>query len=164
MEAEREMSKVRVREYEPGERDRAAFRRLNEEWLTRYFVVEAKDRQLFDDPERHILAPGGAIFLLDLDGAAVGCCGLIKLDARAFEVAKMAVTEAHQGQGYSTLLLSACVDRARARGAKRLFIETSSKLPPAIALYRKFGFVELRPEAVPPSDYARADVFMELWL
>ena len=26
---------VRLRQYEPGERDRATFRQLNEEWLTR---------------------------------------------------------------------------------------------------------------------------------
>jgi GNAT superfamily N-acetyltransferase len=156
---------IQLREFQPGERDRAAFRRLNEEWLRKYFAIEKKDRELFDDPEGQILAGGGAIFLLDRDVEAIGCCALVRLDAQSFEVVKMAVTEGEQGKGYSKILLQACVDRARAVGAKRLFIETASKLKPAITLYRKFGFVEMPAERMPAAvEFARVDVFMELFL
>ena len=32
---------IRVREFKPG--DKAAFQRLNEEWIKRYFSIEEKD-------------------------------------------------------------------------------------------------------------------------
>jgi GNAT superfamily N-acetyltransferase len=153
---------IRVREFRPG--DGAAFRRLNEEWITRYFSIEEKDRVLFDDPEGQIIAQGGMIFILESDGAPVGCCALINKDEETFEVAKMAITEAHQGKGLGRILLQSCIDRARFWGKKRLFLETNSKLEAAVGLYRKLGFVELSPGTWSPPEYARVDLVMELRL
>ena len=79
-------------------------------------------------------------------------------------LAKMAVDERYQGRGYGRLILQAVIDHAGQLGAKRLFIETSSKLPAAIALYEKLGFAHLPADRVPPSEYARVDVYMERWL
>jgi ribosomal protein S18 acetylase RimI-like enzyme len=150
-----------IRPFRPG--DETAFRRLNEEWLTRYFRVEQRDQQLFDDPVGQFIAPGGDLLMLDDadDGQTVGCCALMNLGAGTYEIAKMAVAETHQRRGYGELLLRAMIDRARALGARRLLIETSTKLPAAIALYRKLGFTDIPATAAPPSDFARVDVFME---
>ncbi len=57
---------IRVRDFQPG--DKATFRRLNEEWITRYFAIEEKDRELFDDPEGKIIANGGMILIMESDG------------------------------------------------------------------------------------------------
>jgi hypothetical protein len=45
---------------------------------------------------------------------------------------------------------------------KRLFLGSNSKLGSAVHLYESFGFRHLKPEEIPPSPYARANVFMEL--
>jgi GNAT superfamily N-acetyltransferase len=154
-------TQARIRPFRAGA-DEAAFRSLNEAWLNKFFRVEPKDVELFDDPVGQFMTPGGDILMLDADdGQTVGCCALINLGEGTFEIAKMAVAETHQRRGYGELLLHAIIERARELGARRLFIETSSKLPVAIALYRKLGFTDLPPGSVPPSDYARADVFME---
>jgi ribosomal protein S18 acetylase RimI-like enzyme len=58
--------------------------------------------------------------------------------------------------------MAAAVERAKADGAPRLYLETNSGLAPALALYRSFGFLKITPET--PSPYARADVIMELLL
>ena len=76
----------------------------------------------------------------------------------------MAVTEAHQGKGLGKMLLQTCIDKARSLGKKRLVLETNSVLGTAVALYRKFGFVELGSDAAPPSAYTRTEIFMELKL
>lgn len=151
-----------VREFQPH--DKEVFRRLNEEWITRYFRIEEKDRQLFDDPEGCIIANGGMIFVLELHKEPVGCCALMNKDDETFEVAKMAVTENHQGKGFGKMLLETCIARARSLGKKRLFIETNSKLQAAITLYRKLGFVKVQSDKASASDYTRADVFLELKL
>ena len=139
-----------------------AFKALNEAWITQYFVLEAKDREVLDDPQAKIIDRGGQIlFLMDGDEAA-GCCALMAMADGGFEVAKMAVAEAHKGKGYGRDLMAACVEHARAAGAPRLYLETNSALAPALALYRSFGFRELSGMKRGASDYARVDIWMEL--
>jgi putative acetyltransferase len=91
----------------------------------------------------------------------VGCVALIALADGGYEVAKMTVSEAARGTGLGRRLMQACIDRARAEGAPRLYLETNSSLAPALALYRSVGFRDLPPR---PTPYARADVWMELRL
>ena len=63
---------IAIREFQPG--DETAFRRLNEEWITRYFRMEAKDSEALNHPHETILAPGGRIFFATVDGECVGTC------------------------------------------------------------------------------------------
>jgi hypothetical protein len=53
---------IEIRSLAPGD-DATAFRTLNEEWITRYFTLEAKDRETLSDPEQSILLKGGHIFI-----------------------------------------------------------------------------------------------------
>jgi GNAT superfamily N-acetyltransferase len=140
-----------------------AFKALNEAWITSLFALEAKDVEVLADPAGKIVAAGGyVLFALEDDGAAIGCCALMKLPDGGFEVAKMAVADSHKGRGLGRALMEGCVERARAAGAPRLYLETNSKLAPALSLYRSFGFRQIPPPE--PSPYARADVVMELRL
>jgi len=139
-----------------------AFKALNEAWITQFFQLEAKDVEVLADPEGKVIAPGGHIVFVIETGEAVGCCALLAMPDGGFEVAKMAVAEAHKGRGLGRLLMAACVERARAAGAPRLYLETNSSLAPALGLYRSFGFQVIEPAE--PSPYARADVAMELRL
>lgn len=153
-------TQVNIREFRTG--DEAAFRSLNEEWITRYFALEPKDEASLADPWGTILHGGGRIFLAVRDGETVGCCALLATGPGAFEVAKMAVTASCQRSGIGRLLLEKVIGEARASGARRLYLETNRKLEGAIRLYELLGFRHLPPERVVPSPYARANVFMEL--
>src|SRR3954454_8742574 len=146
-----------IRSFQPGDED--AFRRLNEEWIERYFAIEAKDRETLENP-RAILDKGGAILIAEANGAAVGCCALVPMQlAGDLELAKMAVTPSHQGRGLGKKLIAAAIDEARGMGASRLVLETNSKLAPALALYERMGFTRI--ESLFPSEYSRSDVWME---
>ena len=155
-------AKVRIREFKRG--DEMCFRTLNEEWITRYFRVEPKDEEVLADPQGKILDAGGKILFAVLGERRVGCCALIRTGDREFEVAKMAVTSAHQGEGIGRKLLHATIEAGRSVGAHRLYLETNSKLEPAIRLYESVGFKRLTPDRITPSPYTRANVFMELVL
>jgi GNAT superfamily N-acetyltransferase len=134
-----------------------AFAALNRDWIERLFSIEPADLKVLNDPEHAIIAPGGEIFFA-LDGTTVvGTVALVPTGPRAFELAKMVVAGSHQGQGIGEALGTAAVEWARAKQADHLFLVTNSSLTGAIRLYERLGFVH-RP--MPPSDYARADVYM----
>ena len=150
---------MRIIAFEP--RHAQAWRSLNEAWISKHFAIEAKDRAVLDDPKGKILDRGGHIFMAERDGEVIGCVALIAMADGGYEVAKMTVTEAARGTGLGRLLMQACIDKARADGAPRLYLETNSSLAPALGLYRAMGFVDLDRAMRPPSDYARCDVWME---
>ncbi len=152
---------VILRDFRRG--DEAAFRRLNEEWITRLFKLEPSDLAIFNDPQTYLLDKGGRLFFAELDDEAVGCCGLLPIAPGEYEVVKMAVSERAQGKGVGRKILQHTIDQAFAMGAKRLYLETNAVLLPAIHLYEALGFQHLPPERVTPSPYARANVFMELY-
>jgi putative acetyltransferase len=155
-------TELAIRDFRPG--DEAAFRSLNEEWITRYFEVEPKDEASLADPRGMILDPGGRIFFAVRDGQTVGCCALRAIAPAEFEVAKMAVTESCRRSGIGRQLLEKAIAEARALGARRLYLETNRNLSPAIRLYESLGFRHLPAERIVPSPYARANVYMELFL
>lgn len=152
---------VVIRPFQPE--DAEAFRRLNEEWITRYFRLEEKDRKILGDTQA-IFASGGRIVMAVSSSVAVGTCALLPMEAGSFEVSKMAVTESHQGRGIGRLLLRAVIEEARAIGARRLYLETNSTLHPAIRLYESVGFRHIPSDRITASPYQRADVYMELFL
>ena len=137
----------------------AAWIGLNEYWiLAGGYALEAKDRLVLDDPAGSILSKGGVIFIAERDGEAIGCCSLMLMPDGGYEVGKMAVAADAQGLGLGGTLLEACEAHARTAGAPRLYLETNSAQTHAIALYRRFGFVDLPPQ---PTPYARCNVWME---
>lgn len=148
---------VHIVPFEP--RFAAAFKALNEEWITRFFALEAADRKVLDAPEANIIASGGHILIARCGLGAVGACALLKVDADSYELAKMAVAPQYQGRGIGRQLGSAAISLARAHGARRLYLESNTILERAIALYRGLGFRE-RPARCSP--YTRCNIHMEM--
>jgi putative acetyltransferase len=143
--------------------DAAAFRSLNEEWIARYFAIEAQDRRQLDDPVAAYIDNGGEILIAELDGRPVGCVALMPDGTGAYELSKMAIAPELRGQGAGRKLLSAAIDHARELGASSLFLGSSRKLANAVHLYEALGFAHVAPETL-HMPYARADVFMQLTL
>ncbi|MDI9238634.1 GNAT family N-acetyltransferase [Lysobacter sp. LF1] len=149
---------VRIADYAP--RWREDFARLNIEWLERWFTVEPIDREVLGDPERHILAHGGhVLFAIDAEDRVVGTVALKRESDGVYELTKMAVTPEARGLGVGRKLMEGALQAFRARGGRELFLESSSKLGPALALYESVGFRH-RPAPRPGSHYVRADVYM----
>ena len=149
---------ARIADFDP--RWRADFARLNLEWLERWFVVEPVDRVVLEDPEAHLLAGGGQVlFAVDASGRAFGTVALKHEGAGVYELTKMAVDPGARGQGLGRALMVAALARFHALGGRELFLESSSRLAAALALYESVGF-EHRPAPRPGSHYARADVYM----
>jgi len=152
---------IEIRPLQIGE-DGSAFRTLNEEWITRYFVLEQKDNEVLGDPENKILRKGGHVFMVYADDEAVGCVALIPMGDGVYELSKMAVSPRLRGLGIGRRLLEHAIEQARKIGAKSLFLGSSTKLKNAVHLYESIGFRHVPAERLPKMEYARADVFMEM--
>jgi DNA-binding MarR family transcriptional regulator/GNAT superfamily N-acetyltransferase len=137
------------------------FKALNIEWINTFFSVEAHDLEQLDDPEGHILKDGGRIIFAKVDDEFAGTCALIKTGDDEYELAKMGVSPKFQGRKVGQALMDAVFETAKQLHAKRLWLGSNTKLAPALALYRKYGFKDI---PVGASPYARANVKMEVWL
>jgi len=136
------------------------FKELNVAWLQKYFYVEPKDSYLLEHCEESIINKGGYILFAKLENKIVGCLSYIPNENGDFELGKMAVDEAHHGQNIGQQLLTYGLEFAKNKGWKKVILYSSTKLPSALHIYRKFGFVEIPLEADLP--YARSDIKMEL--
>jgi putative acetyltransferase len=154
---------IEIRPLLRGE-DATAFRTLNEEWITRYFTLEAKDLETLRDPENSILSKGGQIYIVYANAKPVGCVALMPIGNGAYELSKMAISPHLRGQGLGRRLLQHTISQAKLIGAKSLFLGSSTKLPNAVHLYESVGFRHVPAETLPPMPYTRANVFMEMTL
>ncbi len=150
---------IRLESYKPEYKE--AFKSLNEEWIQKYFKIEEKDIQVLNNPEKYIIEPGGEIFIAFFNDEPVGACALQIRDDEEykFELAKMAVSPKVQGKGIGYLLGNAVVEKAKELGASNVYIETNSRLLPAISLYSKLGFLRI---PLRNSPYERSNVQLEL--
>ncbi|MBW4550997.1 MAG: bifunctional helix-turn-helix transcriptional regulator/GNAT family N-acetyltransferase [Aphanocapsa sp. GSE-SYN-MK-11-07L] len=155
----RERQSIKIIDYLPEFHE--DFKRLNYEWIEKYFELEEADYQSLNDPDKKILKPGGHIYMALNNGEIVGTCALIKSDDNTYELAKMAVAEKLRGKGIGWLLGQAVIDKAREVRAEAIFLESNTVLEPAINLYQKLGF---RKVVGKPSPYKRSNIRMELKL
>ncbi len=157
------LNPIEIRPLLPGH-DPTAFRILNEEWIARYFTLEARDIETLGDPENTILRKGGAIFMAYADNLPVGCAALIPLGQGVYELSKMAVSPQCRGRGLGRRLLLHTIAQARLIGATSLFLGCNTRLANAVHLYESVGFRHVPPASLPPSPYTRANVFMQMLL
>lgn len=134
---------------------------LNVEWLEKYFYVEPNDEIQLSNPREEIIAKGGLIFFALYHNRVVGTATLMKVDNVTFELSKMAVTEEWQGLGIGKKLLEHCLAEARKAGIKSLVLYSNTRLETAVALYYRYGFVEVPFDS---TRYKRANIKMELKL
>jgi putative acetyltransferase len=89
-------------------------------------------------------------FFTAWDGAALlGMGALREIDAGHGEIKSMRTDAAHLGKGVGDAMLRHIIATARARGYKRLSLETGSRdaFAPALRLYGRHGFVACGPFA-----------------
>ncbi len=136
-----------------------AFYDLNVSWLKEYFEVEPIDEKVLSDPEQYILSKGGEIYFTLIAGKPVGTVAMKLQAPGVYELTKLGVDPTVQQGGMGRALCQMVIDRFKARAGSKLFLETNTKLEPAIKLYKRLNFVEMAPPE--PSPYERANYYME---
>ncbi|CAN5886839.1 GNAT family N-acetyltransferase [soil metagenome] len=112
--------------------------------------------------EQHYAAIGGSFDVLveNQSDQIVGTVGLHPEAPGTVELRKMYLHAAHRGRGCGRYLLEHALAGARQLGFSRVVLETTFKLPKAIAIYRACGFQPYTATHCAP----RCDLTMELYL
>ncbi|PUA36358.1 GNAT family N-acetyltransferase [Paenibacillus elgii] len=79
------------------------------------------------------------------DGAAAGCGAYRPLDAQAAELKRIFVDPYFRNKGIASSILSFLEQEAVRAGFTSLLLETGPMQPESIALYKKFGFIDIEP-------------------
>ncbi|SHK62020.1 Acetyltransferase (GNAT) domain-containing protein [Maribacter aquivivus] len=138
------------------------FKDLNIAWITEYFKVEAKDKELLEHSQSTIIDKGGFIFIGLWNNVPVGCFALIKKTDNRYELGKMAVDKTYHGLQIGQKMLSYAITFSKNKNWETLELYSSTKLDTALHIYKKFGFKNIPLED--NLEYLRSDIKMELTL
>jgi carbonic anhydrase len=97
-------------------------------------------------------APGGRLFLAELDGKAVGCVGVRAAAGGACELKRLYVAPEARNRGAGRALVVAAIHAARELGHRRLLVDTQPAMRIALRLYRELGFGDAPATAHSPQD------------
>lgn len=123
--------------------DQSAARRLVLAGLGDHFgTIDETMNPDLDDIAAHYLAFGRRFVLAERDGILVGTGALIEESPDTGRLVRMSVARDHRGQGIGRALVDHLLAEARARGYRRVVVETNDDWSDAIGLYRACGFTE----------------------
>ncbi|MBL4708638.1 MAG: GNAT family N-acetyltransferase [Flavobacteriales bacterium] len=138
------------------------FAQINFQWLDAYFYIENYDREVLTKPEKYIIEPGGHILFAKVENKIVGTVALIVREEGTYELSKMGVLKGYRGFKIGQKLMDAALSYCKKAGKTRVILDSSTKLTPALSLYKKLGFIEIPVD--PNTPYERCDIRMEMWL
>ena len=140
------MHEIEIREIQPTELEAAgrlvvdAYRSLGVPQSASY------EAEMADVGAR---AASATVLVARVDGLLAGCATFATARSPMYEVddpdgatiRMLGVSEAARGRGVGEALVQACVERARASGAARLWLHTEPFMDAAQRLYARLGFV-----------------------
>lgn len=151
-----DVMELTILDYEPGHQP--WFEKFNRDWIEEFFTLEPLDINVLKNPDQYILASGGAILMASVDKEIAGTVGLRYLEPGIFEFTKMAVDKKFRGLKIGQALADAALSKAKQFNAKKIILYSNTRQVPAIALYRKLGFIEIHNDGL----YERGNIKMEL--
>jgi ribosomal protein S18 acetylase RimI-like enzyme len=89
--------------------------------------------------------PTGALLLAWIEGNAVGCVALRRLDEECCEMKRLYVRPEARGYRLGSLLAESILAVGRESGYRRMRLDTLPSMQTAIGLYHSLGFREISP-------------------
>lgn len=147
---------MKIVEYTPRYKD--AFIRFNTDWIIDNFgFLEPEDLETFEKIDEE-LAAGSMIYFAVEGDVPLATCMAKPMDGHTWEICKLGSDKHREHKGCGSAVFAAAVQWAIDHEAEKLFVLSNSKLKPAIHIYKKFGFEEIK---LDDYEYVRGDIAFE---
>ena len=114
------------------------------DWLGVDLCFQSFDKEL-QTLAKMYAPPSGELFLIENENIFIGCAGLRQLDSENCELKRMYVKSEFRGLKLGEQLMEISLKTAKDLGYKTMKLDTLSRLTPALKLYEKYGFQEIKP-------------------
>ncbi len=116
-----------------------------EAWFGLKLCFQNFDEEVENLPGKYA-KPDGRLFLALADEKLAGCIALRKLEANICEMKRLFVREDFRGAGIGKILIEKLIAEAREIGYEKMRLDTyPPKMSKAVALYKSYGFYEIKP-------------------
>ena len=131
---------------------------FNTDWIVSNFgFLEEHDKETFERIDEEMEA-GAMIFFAVENDIALATCMAMPLEGTTWELCKLGSNKNIPHRGAGSAVFEASMKWALEHGAERLFILSNSKLKPALHIYEKYGFREIK---LDDYEYVRGDIAFE---
>lgn len=89
--------------------------------------------------------PGGCLLLYYIRNIPAGCVALRKLSGKTCEMKRLYVKPGFRGKKIGEYLTVDIIKKAREKGYKKMKLDTLERMEAARSLYKKLGFVVIKP-------------------
>ncbi|NAS30903.1 GNAT family N-acetyltransferase [Flavobacteriaceae bacterium R38] len=138
------MSSVIIRDIQPG--DNALIAKIIKGVLDDFGVPKTRsayaDKSLNNMYEAYNI-PNAHYYVAELNGVVLGGGGIAQLEnysGNVCELQKMYLSPQARGKGVGSLLLKACLEKAKSFGYEQCYLETMPDMKIAQKIYLKYGF------------------------
>lgn len=139
---------IQIRKIE--QTDNAALAKIIRSTLTE-FGANHPGTVYYDEATDHLFEvfqqPSSFYFIATIDGEMFGGGGIYPtegLPENTCELVKMYLLPAARGKGIGKMIIENCLEKAKAVGFEKVYLETMPELEQAISVYEKFGFEYLK--------------------
>lgn len=130
-----------------------------EKWLNVSLCFQGFEDEVQTLPGKYA-PPDGRLYLVKSEESYCGCIALRKLEDSICEMKRLYLIEKTRGKGIGNTLVAKIVQDAKTIGYKKMRLDTiKEKMPKAVEIYTKHGFVEIKPYYHNPNPHT---LFMEL--
>lgn len=140
------------------EKYRQDFIQFNTDWIVSNFgFLEGHDKETFEKIDEE-MEEGAMIFFAVENDVALATCMAMPMEGTTWEICKLGSNKNIPHKGAGSAVFEKAMEWAFNHGAERLFILSNSKLKPALHIYEKYGFKEIKLEDY---EYIRGDIAFE---
>ncbi|MDO4942972.1 MAG: GNAT family N-acetyltransferase [Lachnospiraceae bacterium] len=131
---------------------------FNTDWIVSYFgFLEEHDKETFENIDEE-MDLGAMIFFAVENHTALATCMARPMEGTTWEICKLGSNKNIPHKGAGSAVFEKSMEWAFDHGAEKLFILSNSKLKPALHIYEKHGFKEIKLENY---EYIRGDIAFE---
>jgi ribosomal protein S18 acetylase RimI-like enzyme len=130
-----------------------------EKWLNVSLCFQGFEEEVNTLPGKYA-PPDGRLYIVKSDDIYCGCIGLRKNEDGICEMKRLYLNEKTRGKGIGNTLVAKIIQDAKSIGYKKMRLDTiKEKMPKAVEIYTKYGFIEIKPYYHNPNPHT---LFMEL--